>query len=125
LYSAKAQTRARNSGTHEPAQPHVTYINRLEMNMIPVVPPKSNRREPWEYDRELYKKRNQIERLFRRLKGFRRIFSRFSGLHLLCLHHRGTASVGLIANRINYNGQQNQVAIQAIGRAPLEHAEII
>ena len=48
----------------------------LEMNMIPVVPPKSNRREPWEYDRELYKKRNQVERLFRRLKGFRRIFSR-------------------------------------------------
>jgi hypothetical protein len=26
--------------------------------MIPVVPPKLNRREPWEYDRELYKKRN-------------------------------------------------------------------
>lgn len=44
--------------------------------MIPVVPPKSNRRKPWEYDRELYKKRNQVERLFPRLKGFRRIFSR-------------------------------------------------
>ena len=52
----------------------------LELNMIPVVPPKSNRREPWEYDRELYKKRNQVERLFRRLKGFRRIFSRFEKL---------------------------------------------
>ena len=71
----------------------------LELNMIPVVPPKSNRREPWEYDRELYKKRNQVERLFRRLKGFRRIFSRFetrcgvSGLHLLRLHHRGSAIV--------------------------------
>jgi transposase len=55
----------------------------LEMNMIPVVPPKSNRREPWEYDRELYKKRNQIERLFLRLKGFRRIFSRFEN-SMLC-----------------------------------------
>ena len=32
------------------------------------------------YDRELYKKRNQVERLFRRLKGFRRIFSRFEKL---------------------------------------------
>ena len=41
----------------------------LEMNMIPVVPPKSNRREPWDYDRELYKKRNQVERLFRRRKA--------------------------------------------------------
>jgi hypothetical protein len=57
----------------------------LEMNMIPVVPPKSNRREPWEYDRELYKKRNQIERLFRRLKGFRRIFSRFEKLDVVFL----------------------------------------
>jgi hypothetical protein len=30
--------------------------------MIPVVPPKSNRLDPWEYDRELYKKRNEVER---------------------------------------------------------------
>jgi transposase len=49
----------------------------LSLGMIPVVPPKSNRIEPWEYGRALYKKRNEIERLFRRLKGFRRIFSRF------------------------------------------------
>ena len=49
----------------------------LDLGMIPVVPPKSNRLDPWEYDRELYKKRNEVERLFRRLKGFRRIFSRF------------------------------------------------
>ena len=57
----------------------------LEMNMIPVVPPKSNRREPWIYDRELYKKLNQVERLFRRLKGFRRIFSRFEKLDVVFL----------------------------------------
>jgi transposase len=48
--------------------------------MVPIVPPKSNRIELWEYDRALYKKRNEIERLFRRLKGFRRIFSRFEKL---------------------------------------------
>jgi transposase len=29
---------------------------------------------------EMYKRRNEIERLFRRLKGFRRIFSRFDKL---------------------------------------------
>src|SRR5271156_3668312 len=52
----------------------------LDLGMIPVVPPKSNRIEPWEYDRALYKKGNEIERLFRRLKGFRRIFSRFQKL---------------------------------------------
>ena len=57
----------------------------LDMGMIPVVPPKSNRIEPWAYDRAPYKKRNEIERLFRRLKGFRRIFSRFEKLDVLFL----------------------------------------
>ena len=57
----------------------------LDLGMIPVVPPKSNRVDPWEYDRALYKKRNEIERLFRRLKGFRRIFSRFEKLDVLFL----------------------------------------
>jgi hypothetical protein len=32
-----------------------------------------------------YKKRNEIERLFRRLKGFRRIFSRFEKLDVVFL----------------------------------------
>ena len=50
---------------------------------VPLVPPKPNRIEPWGYDRALYKKRNEIERLFRRLKGFRRIFSRFEKLDAL------------------------------------------
>ena len=57
----------------------------LDLGMVPVVPPKSNRLDPWEYDRELYKKRNEIERLFRRLKGFRRIFSRFEKLDIVFL----------------------------------------
>ena len=57
----------------------------LDLGMIPVVPPKSTRLDPWEYNRELYKKRNEIERLFRRLKGFRRIFSRFEKLDVVFL----------------------------------------
>jgi transposase len=56
----------------------------LDLGMIPVVPPKSNRLHPWDYDRALYKKRNEIERL-RRLKGFRRIFSRFEKLDVVFL----------------------------------------
>jgi transposase len=55
----------------------------LELNFIPVVPPKRNRVNPWEYDRAMYKRRNEIERLFRRLKGFRRIFSRFEKLDVI------------------------------------------
>ena len=55
----------------------------FDLGLIPVVPPKSNRIEPWEYDQQMYKKRNEIERLFRRLKGFRRIFSRFDKLDVV------------------------------------------
>jgi transposase len=57
----------------------------LAMNLgyIPVVPPNPNRLHPWAYDRLMYRRRNEIERLFRRLKGFRRIFSRFDKLDVL------------------------------------------
>lgn len=55
----------------------------LDLGFIPVVPPKTNRRTPWEYDQEMYRQRNEIERLFRRLKGFRRIFSRFDKLDVM------------------------------------------
>ena len=53
------------------------------LNFNPVVPPKKNRKNPWEYDRELYKRRNEIERLFRLLDGFRRIFVRFEKLDVM------------------------------------------
>lgn len=55
----------------------------LDLGYTPVVPPLKTRVEPWEYNREIYKRRNEIERLFRRLKGFRRIFSRFEKLDVL------------------------------------------
>ena len=49
----------------------------------PVVPPKDTRKVPWEYDEEIYKRRNEVERLFRKLKGFRRIFTRFEKLDVM------------------------------------------
>ena len=55
----------------------------LDLGFTPVVPPKSNRITPWEYDRAMYRRRNEVERLFRRLKGFRRIFSRFDKLDVM------------------------------------------
>jgi transposase len=55
----------------------------LQLGFAPVVPPHPNRRHPWTYDRGLYRRRNEVERLFRRLKGFRRIFSRFEKLDLM------------------------------------------
>jgi len=53
------------------------------LNFEPVVPPKSNRKSPWEFDTELYKSRNQIERFFRLIQGFRRIFCRFEKLDIM------------------------------------------
>jgi len=55
----------------------------LDFGFIPVVPAKRRRVEPWRLKRAIYRKRNEIERLFRRLKGFRRIFSRFDKLDLV------------------------------------------
>ncbi|AKO04439.1 transposase [Xanthomonas oryzae pv. oryzicola] len=57
----------------------------LDLGFVPVVPPTSNRVDPWEYDREMYKRRNDVERLFRRLKGYRRIFTRFETLDVMFL----------------------------------------
>ena len=57
----------------------------MQLGYTPVVPPKRNRLDPWEYDQEMYKRRNEVERLFCRLKGFRRVFSRFDKLDLMFL----------------------------------------
>jgi len=52
----------------------------VSCGMCPVVPPKSNRKEPWEYDKELYKGRNVVERNFRNIKQFRRVYARYDKL---------------------------------------------
>lgn len=46
-------------------------------NCVPVIPPKENRLEQYEYDKYLYEDRNRIEGFFGKIKHFRRIFSRF------------------------------------------------
>lgn len=60
----------------------------LDLGFIPVVPPTRTRLDPWEYDRAMYRRRNEVERLFRRLKGYRRIFSRFEKLDAMFLGFR-------------------------------------
>ena len=47
-----------------------------EQGFIPVIPPKKNRKQRWEYDKELYKRRNEIERYFCRLERFGKVFVR-------------------------------------------------
>lgn len=57
------------------SQKVVEKVERLGASVV--IPPKSNRRVKREYDRELYKKRNLIERAFNNLKRFRRIATRY------------------------------------------------
>jgi transposase len=47
---------------------------------IPVIPSKKNRKTPRELDKILYKERNLVERLFQKLKSFRRIATRYERL---------------------------------------------
>ena len=43
--------------------------------MTPIMPPKVNRKVERDYDSKLYKLRKEVERLFRRLKGYQRIYT--------------------------------------------------
>lgn len=53
------------------------------LGYVPVVPPNPNRLKPWDYDRQRYRRRNEIERLFRRIKAYRRVFTRYDKLDVL------------------------------------------
>ena len=48
----------------------------------PVIPWRKNRIQKIKYDKELYKQRNKVERLFHRLKNFRRIATRYEKLDI-------------------------------------------
>jgi transposase len=56
-----------------------------ETGAVVVIPSRKNRKTPRDYDRELYKERNLkernlVERLFQKLKHFRRIATRYERL---------------------------------------------
>lgn len=53
-----------------------------EHGFLPIVPPKKNRKKPWDYDKELYKRRNEVERYFLRLKRFRKVFTHYDKLDI-------------------------------------------
>ena len=46
----------------------------------PVVPPERNRTDPWEHDRDAYRGRNIVERLFCRMKQYRKAATRYDRL---------------------------------------------
>jgi transposase len=51
----------------------------------PVIPPKSNRLDVIRYDKEQYQQRNKVERLFNKLKQFRRVATRYEKLTAMFL----------------------------------------
>jgi transposase len=57
------------------------FVNKIEsQGALAVVPPRSNRISQREYDKVIYKERNLVERLFLKLKSFRRIATRYERL---------------------------------------------
>lgn len=54
-----------------------------EHDALPVIPNRSNRKEPWPWDeemKEIYKQRNRVERSFGKAKQFRRFATRYEKL---------------------------------------------
>lgn len=49
----------------------------IEAKIEAIIPAKRNRSHPAQYDRTKYKWRNQVERLFNRLKNWRRVATRY------------------------------------------------
>ena len=65
----------------------------LERGMTPVIPPRSNRKEPHEYDVHLYRERHLAKCFINKMKQYRRVFSRFEKLdarYLAFLNFAGT-----------------------------------
>ena len=70
----------------------------LKYGHEPIVPPKKNRKNPWNYDKEKYKRRNVVERLFRRLKEFRKVCTRYDKTDVMFLAFVQVAFIAIWLN---------------------------
>jgi transposase len=52
----------------------------IDNDVFPNIPNRKNRIDPWPYDKEGYKERNRVERLFCKMKQFRRVATRYEKL---------------------------------------------
>lgn len=48
-----------------------------QLGFVPVVPPNPQHKRPWELGKPRYRYRNEVERLLRRLKAWRRVSTRY------------------------------------------------
>lgn len=67
----------------------------IQSGAIPVIPPRSNRNIQRNYDKEIYKERNLIERSFNKLKHWRRIATRYDrkASHFMAFIHLAAAMI--------------------------------
>lgn len=70
----------------------------VKQGFVPIVPSKRNRKKPWEYDKKLYKRRNEVEWYFLQIKRFRRVFTRYDKLDVLYL---GNLTLAMIFDAIS------------------------
>ena len=54
--------------------------NLADDGIVAVIPARSNRKQPRDYDRHLYRERHVVECFIGKIKHYRRIFSRFDKL---------------------------------------------
>jgi transposase len=78
------------------ADPLIDTLNRREI--IPVIPPKANRKTPRACDYALYCERNLVERFFNKLKHYRAIATRYDKLARNFLAGVQLASVMILLN---------------------------
>jgi transposase len=70
------------------------FASKLEERGIEVViPPRSNRKNPREYDRHTYKERHLVECFFNKIKKYRRVATRYEKLAITYLAMVTIASV--------------------------------
>ena len=61
-----------------------------------VIPPRSMRKTPRTYDKDLYKERNLVERMFNKLKHFRRVATRYDKLAIAFLSFVHIAAIYIL-----------------------------
>jgi transposase len=52
----------------------------IDRDLFPNIPNRSNRVDPWPFDRDGYRERNRVERLIGKLKQYRRVATRYEKL---------------------------------------------
>ena len=71
-----------------------------DVGLKPVVPSKRNLREHWTYNKKLYKRRNEVERFFRRIvEGFHRIATRYDKLDAMFLAFLNVVTIVILLKR--------------------------